>query len=219
MALTIVETHTTQHCPPNYFVMGAKQSKVDPLEKAEELSRRVGKASNDRNRLTMISLNTAKLQAHSNTMHAFTKRLTKDTDKLVQQKARYTTELSVKQAAVTAKQKEVEDLKHAERLVVECQVALSTLHSQLRDLAVSSERGFELMKAQKKGQVGGASPTAEVQPTPLANATRRDHSKEPAGPEARAAIVLEEARTTDEPASEPMSEPNETRKERAPMSE
>ena len=38
--------------------MGGGVSKVDPLEQQEEILRRRGRASNDRNRLVLMNLNT-----------------------------------------------------------------------------------------------------------------------------------------------------------------
>jgi hypothetical protein len=143
--------------------MGGGGSKVDPLDKAEELGRRVAKASHDRNRLTQISLNTVKLQHHTTSMHALTVKLTKETDKLVQHKASYTTVLTVKQAAMVVAQKSIDELKHAERLVVECQAALVPLQSQLRELVASYEEGLGDMKAQNASQKKGALPKAAGQ--------------------------------------------------------
>ena len=39
--------------------MGGGASKVDPIEAQEEMMRRISRASNDRNRLVLMSLNTS----------------------------------------------------------------------------------------------------------------------------------------------------------------
>jgi hypothetical protein len=143
--------------------MGGAASKVDPLDQAEELARRVGLASEDRNKLTLISLNTHKLHAHATTVHLLAAKFTKAADQQVRQKAAYTTSLHVNQAALAAKQKAIEDLKHAKRLVVECRAALVPLQTQLDELVVAYEEGLGEMQAQKDGQRKGAKPKAAGQ--------------------------------------------------------
>lgn len=150
--------------------MGGGSSKVVSAKGEEELTRRRTRASLDRHKLSLLFLSSGKLSKHAEEISNINKALSKNADKLVDQKAAYTRDLAVSKKSLASKKREIEELKRAERDLQQCESAMDSMKVQLSALMATFEEGLKEMESihefQKKRGKNAVpeKPPAEIAP-------------------------------------------------------
>jgi len=132
--------------------MGGGSSKVEAISQADEPVHRVGSAGDAQSKLTLISLNIRKLNAHVSTMDMLAGKFLRVSEEQVQQNQTYTKSATVSQVTLDVMRRTIDDMKHVKRLTLDCRAALEPLDTPLDELILAHEIELREMQAQIAGQ-------------------------------------------------------------------